>query len=513
MEDEKKDYLITITGKGKQREIHLSAFAFNFGIFLIMIGVFIFIGTCSYSVYNFLHHKQDVEIVRSVQRAGEMQQEQLLTISKKAVGLSETIQNLAQQEEELRIQAGLEKSAKEDKISNVNKPEDEIPELEEIKPIEGLPTPEELPALEDIPATVEIPAPKSEWISPNDGGYSGANVKPAVVEIPAKNEVPTPVEIPAPQSEWISPDNGGYSGTKIETPAKNEIPEPVAVPAHQSEWTSPNEGGYVSEQLNPPAPTPPPISEWKSPTEGGYNGNETPLKSNISSPMVTVFPRVNFSTDFRYIGQGGPLTKLDLKDVSEALSMIEERVAIRLESLDEFQSELKLRREQMSTVLTVPNNPVGTYGTIVIDNGFANDLNLNLGQFGGSPLANPNVPSIWPTTGVVTSPYGLRWGGTDFHPGIDIANDMGTPIVATADGIVEYAGWNAGGYGNMVDINHGNGLMTRYGHASQVVVTAGQSVKRGQLIAYMGSTGFSTGPHCHYEVHVNGQRVNPISYL
>jgi murein DD-endopeptidase MepM/ murein hydrolase activator NlpD len=193
--------------------------------------------------------------------------------------------------------------------------------------------------------------------------------------------------------------------------------------------------------------------------------------------------------------------------------MIEERVSIRLESLEDFQAELKTRRETMANLLPVPSGTAGTYGSIVIDNGFANDLNLNLGQFGGSLTANPNVPSIWPTTGVVTSPYGLRWGGTDFHPGIDIANDLGTPIVATADGIVEYAGWNAGGYGNMVDINHGNGLMTRYGHASQVVVTVGQYVKRGQLIAYMGSTGFSTGPHCHYEVHVSGQRVNPISYL
>ena len=132
---------------------------------------------------------------------------------------------------------------------------------------------------------------------------------------------------------------------------------------------------------------------------------------------------------------------------------------------------------------------------------------------GGSGAADSHIPSIWPTTGEVTSPYGLRWGGTDFHPGMDIANDMGTPIVATADGVVEYAGWNSGGYGNMVDINHGNGIMTRYGHASQVVVSTGQQVKRGQLIAYMGSTGFSTGPHVHYEVHVNGQRVNPISYL
>ena len=90
---------------------------------------------------------------------------------------------------------------------------------------------------------------------------------------------------------------------------------------------------------------------------------------------------------------------------------------------------------------------------------------------------------------------------------------MGTPLVATADGTVTTAGWNAGGYGNMVDIDHGNGIMTRYGHAMQVVVSAGQHVRRGQIIAYMGSTGFSTGPHVHYEVRVNGQTVNPVSYL
>ena len=444
--DEKKEYVITIDGKNKRREIRLSAFAFNVGILIAMISIFIFIGTCSYSVYSALHTRQNNEIVQSVQRAGEMQQEQLLAISKKAVNLSETIQNLAQQEEELRIQAGLEKPAREDKILVKDKAADEIPELEEIKPIEGLPKPEDLPALEKVPDKVEIPAPKSEWKSPADGGYSGANAQPATVP-------------PAPKSEWKSPTDGGYNGVQVQTPA------PVVPPA--------------------------PKSEWKSPADGGYSGVQ------VQAPT----------------GQGGPLPDLALNDVSEALKMIEERVAIRLESLDEFQTELKVRRERMANVLPVPTNTTGTYGNVVIDNGFANDLNLNLGQFGGSPLANPNVPSIWPTTGVVTSPYGLRWGGTDFHPGIDIANDMGTPIVATADGIVEYAGWSAGGYGNMVDINHGNGLMTRYGHASQVVVTAGQHVKRGQLIAYMGSTGFSTGPHVHYEVQVNGQRVNPISYL
>lgn len=132
---------------------------------------------------------------------------------------------------------------------------------------------------------------------------------------------------------------------------------------------------------------------------------------------------------------------------------------------------------------------------------------------GGSYASPISIPSLWPATGVVTSPYGYRWGGTDFHPGIDIADDMGTPIVATADGVVDYAGWNAYGYGNMVDIVHSNGIVTRYAHAMQVVVVPGQQVRAGQLIAYMGSTGFSTGPHVHYEVRINNQAVNPSAYL
>lgn len=136
--------------------------------------------------------------------------------------------------------------------------------------------------------------------------------------------------------------------------------------------------------------------------------------------------------------------------------------------------------------------------------------NYTAGTVYGAPIS---IPSLWPATGVVTSPYGYRWGGTDFHPGIDIADDLGTPIVATADGVVDYAGWNAYGYGNMVDIVHESGIMTRYAHAMQVVVVPGQQVRAGQLIAYMGSTGFSTGPHVHYEVRIGNQAVNPSSYL
>lgn len=137
---------------------------------------------------------------------------------------------------------------------------------------------------------------------------------------------------------------------------------------------------------------------------------------------------------------------------------------------------------------------------------------------GSGGYSNSTTPSIWPSKGVITSPYGLRvdpvTGSTSaFHEGIDIADDYGTPIVATASGVVTFAGYTDGGYGNLVEIDHGNGFVTRYGHNSAVVVTVGMTVKQGQMIAAMGSTGKSTGAHVHYEVRVNGTPVDPMVFL
>ncbi|HWR39221.1 MAG TPA: M23 family metallopeptidase [Patescibacteria group bacterium] len=128
------------------------------------------------------------------------------------------------------------------------------------------------------------------------------------------------------------------------------------------------------------------------------------------------------------------------------------------------------------------------------------------------------TPSIWPAAGEVTSRFGWRtspWGGGggDWHPGIDIAGDYGTPIYAAADGYIRNSSWNGGGYGNLVEIDHGNGIVTLYGHNAQNVAVNGSQVKKGDLIAYMGSTGASTGTHLHYEVRVNGSAVNPASFL
>ncbi len=119
---------------------------------------------------------------------------------------------------------------------------------------------------------------------------------------------------------------------------------------------------------------------------------------------------------------------------------------------------------------------------------------------------------IWPAKGVFTSGYGWRWGR--MHKGIDIAAPIGTPIVAAADGKIVSAGWNSGGYGNLVKIKHFDGSISFYAHNSKIMVRNGQWVKQGQQIAKMGSTGFSTGPHLHFEIRVKGTKaVNPVALL
>ncbi len=119
---------------------------------------------------------------------------------------------------------------------------------------------------------------------------------------------------------------------------------------------------------------------------------------------------------------------------------------------------------------------------------------------------------MWPAQGVLTSGYGWRWGR--MHQGVDIAGPVGTPIYAAGAGVVVSSGWNSGGYGNMVDVRHPDGSLTRYAHNSRLMVSPGQQVRQGQQIAEMGSTGFSTGPHLHFEIHIPSQgAVNPIALL
>ncbi|HET7295381.1 MAG TPA: M23 family metallopeptidase [Vicinamibacteria bacterium] len=127
-----------------------------------------------------------------------------------------------------------------------------------------------------------------------------------------------------------------------------------------------------------------------------------------------------------------------------------------------------------------------------------------------------STPSIWPVRGYLSATFGNRLdpftGAPDFHPGIDISAPTGTRIIAPADGIVLSAG-ERGGYGNAIVLDHTYGVVTRYGHLSGFAVKPGQRVKRGDVLGYVGQTGRSTAPHCHYEVWVRDQAQNPIHFI
>ncbi|WP_419827737.1 M23 family metallopeptidase [Sphingomonas sp.] len=135
-----------------------------------------------------------------------------------------------------------------------------------------------------------------------------------------------------------------------------------------------------------------------------------------------------------------------------------------------------------------------------------------------APRALVSVPSQKPVREFrYTSSFGVRSdpfnGSAHMHAGMDLAAPIGTPVYATADGTVGRAEMTSGGYGNLVQLEHGKGIETRYGHLSQILVHQGQRVRRGDLIALMGSTGRSTGSHLHYEVRIDGRAVNPMPFL
>ena len=176
-----------------------------------------------------------------------------------------------------------------------------------------------------------------------------------------------------------------------------------------------------------------------------------------------------------YTGQGGPPNPVNVEELNKLAQDMRQMVKAREQSLSSLKDSLAERNAQLAA-----------------------------------------TPSIWPTNGDVTSRFGWRsspWGwGSDWHPGIDIANDYDTPIQATANGVVTFSGWY-GGYGKMIKVDHGNGIETIYAHNNENAVRVGQAVNKGEVIGYMGNTGASTGTHLHYEVRMNGTAVNPANFL
>ncbi|MDJ0661776.1 MAG: peptidoglycan DD-metalloendopeptidase family protein [Crocosphaera sp.] len=177
--------------------------------------------------------------------------------------------------------------------------------------------------------------------------------------------------------------------------------------------------------------------------------------------------------------------------------------------------EERLNSRKPELISAAPSNPSVYNNTFEIPVGTA--VGPDLPGISNPDDFLPDAPMkftghIWPSKGVLTSGFGRRWGR--MHKGIDIAAPVGTPIMASAPGEVITAGWNSGGYGNLVKVRHPDGSVTLYAHNSRILVRRGQKVEQGQQIAEMGSTGYSTGPHLHYEIHPSGRGAqNPMAFL
>ncbi|MFM8260089.1 MAG: peptidoglycan DD-metalloendopeptidase family protein [Vulcanococcus sp.] len=203
----------------------------------------------------------------------------------------------------------------------------------------------------------------------------------------------------------------------------------------------------------------------------------------------------------------------------DTLAKIAERYNVTIKDLLSLNPGLEAARLVVGTQIQVARSTPGRSRLIL---GLAPSASGGLSwpdqpSFGGSTNPNPFNPYgdqgwIWPTKGMFSSGYGWRWGR--MHKGIDIANNVGTPILAAKGGQVLSAGWNDGGYGYLVEIRHDDGSMSRYAHNSRILVQPGQMVPQGSVISLMGSTGRSTGPHLHFEILPAGRgAANPLEFL
>ncbi len=194
--------------------------------------------------------------------------------------------------------------------------------------------------------------------------------------------------------------------------------------------------------------------------------------------------------------------ELILVDLAAKKKLVEEKTAARRAIYDKAKAEQDRLDAEMNRLLEDSKNI-----TAMIQNWESG------GQMGS---AHGTGQFMWPCNGPITSYYGWRthpiFGTRRYHSGMDIAVDYGTPIVAADGGVVIGAGW-MGGYGYAVMINHGDGLVSLYGHNSSLNVSVGETVAKGQVIASAGSTGYSTGPHCHFEVRLHGEVTEPLNYL
>jgi LysM repeat protein len=202
--------------------------------------------------------------------------------------------------------------------------------------------------------------------------------------------------------------------------------------------------------------------------------------------------------------------------IGDTLEGIAQRYNLSVDQLVQLNPELRQAPLVVGRRLRVPSTVTRPRGQTL--------LSIRPTTSGGvswpdTPDYSPSEPQpstsrrwLWPARGVFTSPFGWRWGR--MHKGIDIANSVGTPIVAAQSGRVTFAGWDDGGYGYLIEISHEDGSRSLYAHHSRILVRVGEEVVQGQQIGLMGSTGRSTGPHLHFEIHAPGLgAINPMQLL
>lgn len=216
------------------------------------------------------------------------------------------------------------------------------------------------------------------------------------------------------------------------------------------------------------------------------------------------------------------LLQQNLEDKQQEVNSYKEVAQNNKNKIDELvELENKINSMLGSETVNLPVSrgagSIGTSTSNVDVDGAIKGLNETLNKLKSYESAQRKIPSVLPCTGNFTSQFGIRnnpFGkkSTETHEGLDIANSIGTPIKATADGIVTYSGWKEG-YGNVVIINHENGYESFYGHNSQLKVSEGTRVNRGDVISLMGSTGRSTGPHCHFEIKLNDKPIDPLGLI
>ncbi len=309
---------------------------------------------------------------------------------------------------------------------------------------------------------------------------------PAMQTLSALDGVALPVESPQ--------DHALDTGTLAAVPEVAERPEP----------TTPSRAESALQVATPPVASPPKVEEKKEDDKPSIfvhrvNPGETLWDiANAYGVSVDSIISANELRNPNMLSVGQELNILSVQGVlhkvatGESLWEISQRYQVPMEEITRVNNITDPSRIMPNTKLIIPGATQLRPKDVLLVNG------------------QLQKAFDWPVSGRISSPFGSRWGR--MHNGLDIAVNTGTPVRAAADGRVTFAGWN-GGYGILVIIDHGNNVETRYAHNSRLNVKVGQSVTRGQIIAYSGNTGNSTGPHVHFEIRYRNNPVNPQNYL